>query len=158
MQEPGGLRGLSRVAAGNPRFPRLLPGMRPHGLEPTRLLRPWDLLGKSTGVGCHCLLWSRMQNCSVFMCVFPQQPSITFISPPPGWVVGSVSGPSIDSCPAQGNSSHSNTNQTTPCFASEIRRDRARSAWHGRRSEGLLCFFQETDSEIPSAWPASPLC
>ena len=37
-------------------------------------------------------------------------------------------------------------------------RDRARSAWHGRRSEGLLCFFQETDSEIPSAWPASPLC
>ena len=23
---------------------------------PTRLLRPWDLPGKSTGVGCHCLL------------------------------------------------------------------------------------------------------
>ena len=32
---------------------------RPHGLQPTRLLRPWDFLGKSTGVGCHCLLcWS----------------------------------------------------------------------------------------------------
>ena len=29
---------------------------RPHGLHPTRLLRPWDLPGKSTGVGCHCLL------------------------------------------------------------------------------------------------------
>ena len=29
---------------------------RPHGLQPTRLLRPWDLPGKSTGVGCHCLL------------------------------------------------------------------------------------------------------
>ena len=29
---------------------------RPHGLQPTRLLRPWDFLGKSTGVGCHCLL------------------------------------------------------------------------------------------------------
>ena len=27
----------------------------PHGLQPTRLLRPWDFLGKSTGVGCHCL-------------------------------------------------------------------------------------------------------
>ena len=27
---------------------------RPHGLQPTRLLRPWDLPGKSTGVGCHC--------------------------------------------------------------------------------------------------------
>ena len=31
---------------------------RPHGLQPTRLLRPWDFPGKSTGVGCHCLLWS----------------------------------------------------------------------------------------------------
>ena len=27
---------------------------RPHGLQPTRLLRPWDVPGKSTGVGCHC--------------------------------------------------------------------------------------------------------
>ena len=30
--------------------------VRPHGLQPTRLLRPWDSPGKSTGVGCHCLL------------------------------------------------------------------------------------------------------
>ena len=29
---------------------------RPHGLQPTRLLRPWDIPGKSTGVGCHCFL------------------------------------------------------------------------------------------------------
>ena len=29
---------------------------RPHGLQPTRLLRPWDFPGKSTGAGCHCLL------------------------------------------------------------------------------------------------------
>ena len=28
----------------------------PHGLQTTRLLRPWDFPGKSTGVGCHCLL------------------------------------------------------------------------------------------------------
>ena len=27
-----------------------------HGLQPTRLLRPWDFPGKSTGVGCHYLL------------------------------------------------------------------------------------------------------
>ena len=27
-----------------------------HGLQPTRLLCPWDFPGKSTGVGCHCLL------------------------------------------------------------------------------------------------------
>ena len=29
---------------------------RPHGLQPTRLLHPWDFPSKSTGVGCHCLL------------------------------------------------------------------------------------------------------
>ena len=29
---------------------------QPHGLQPTRLLRPWDCPGKSTGVGCQCLL------------------------------------------------------------------------------------------------------
>ena len=40
---------------------------RPHGLQPTSLLRPWDFPGKNTGVGCHFLLqcirvkwkWSR---------------------------------------------------------------------------------------------------
>ena len=30
--------------------------MRPHRRQPTRLLRPWDSLGKNTGVGCHFLL------------------------------------------------------------------------------------------------------
>ena len=29
---------------------------RPHGLQPTRLLRPRDFPGKSAGVGCHRLL------------------------------------------------------------------------------------------------------
>ena len=29
----------------------------PHGLQPTRLLCPWDIPGKNTGVGCHFLLW-----------------------------------------------------------------------------------------------------
>ena len=28
----------------------------PHGLWPTRLLRPWDCPGKNTGVSCHALL------------------------------------------------------------------------------------------------------
>ena len=30
--------------------------LRPHGLSPTRLLRPWEFPGKSTGVGCHFFL------------------------------------------------------------------------------------------------------
>ena len=29
---------------------------QPQGLQATRLLHPWDFPGKSTGVGCHCLL------------------------------------------------------------------------------------------------------
>ena len=30
--------------------------LQPHGLQPTRLLCPWDSLGKSTRVGCQALL------------------------------------------------------------------------------------------------------
>ena len=30
--------------------------LRPRGLLPVRLLCPWDCPGKSSGVGCHCLL------------------------------------------------------------------------------------------------------
>ena len=29
---------------------------RPHGLQPSRLLHPWDFPGKSTGVGCHTFI------------------------------------------------------------------------------------------------------
>ena len=36
-----------------------------HGLSPTRLLHPWNFLGKSTGVGCHFL----------FQRIFPTQGS-----------------------------------------------------------------------------------
>ena len=37
---------------------------RPHGLQPARLLCPWDFPGKSTGVGCHCLeqYWSNIHS------------------------------------------------------------------------------------------------
>ena len=38
----------SRLAVSDPQ--------RPHGLQTSRLLRTWDFPGKSTGVGCHCLL------------------------------------------------------------------------------------------------------
>ena len=36
--------------------------VRPHRRQPTRLLRPWDFPGKSTGVGCHCLLCCKAAN------------------------------------------------------------------------------------------------
>ena len=38
---------------------------RSHGLQPTRLLCPWDFPGKSTGVGCHCLL-QRCMHCFLY--------------------------------------------------------------------------------------------
>ena len=34
---------------------------QPHGPQPTRLLHTWDFPGKSTGVGCHCLLCNPLQ-------------------------------------------------------------------------------------------------
>ena len=39
---------------------------RPHGLQPTRLLHPWDFPGKSTGVGCHCLHRLYWLVCCIF--------------------------------------------------------------------------------------------
>ena len=44
----------------------------PHGLQPTRLLRPWDFPGKSTGVGCHCLLLqhSKYKNNNFYSNIF----------------------------------------------------------------------------------------
>ena len=38
------------------------PTLRPHGLEPARLLCPWDSLGNNTGVGCHALLQGIFPN------------------------------------------------------------------------------------------------
>ena len=37
-----------------------LPGSSAYGIFQARLLRPWDFPGKSTGVGCHCLLLSKI--------------------------------------------------------------------------------------------------
>ena len=36
--------------------------LRPHGLEPTGLLRPWDSPDKNTGVGYHFLLQGNLPN------------------------------------------------------------------------------------------------
>ena len=44
---------------------------RTHGLQPTRLLRPWEFPGKSTRVGCHCLLqFMSMIGVQKFGCLF----------------------------------------------------------------------------------------
>ena len=44
--------------------------LRPYRLQPTRLLRSWDFPGKSTGVGCHCLLLdSRLKSRDVSLSI-----------------------------------------------------------------------------------------
>ena len=50
---------------------------RPHGLQSTRLLHPWDFPGKSTRVGCHCLL-----RCATY--IFSQIQIWVFPSPEVG--------------------------------------------------------------------------
>ena len=50
---------------------------RPHGLQPTRLLHPWDLPGKSTGAGCHCLVCLKLK--SMFWTLRTTQPLIVRI-------------------------------------------------------------------------------
>ena len=36
---------------------------QPPGLQPTRLLRPWDFPGRSTRVGCHCFtVWATSKS------------------------------------------------------------------------------------------------
>ena len=54
--------------------------LRPHGLEPTRLLYPWESPGKDTGVGCHFLLQG----------IFPTQGSNPCLLCLLQWQVGSL--------------------------------------------------------------------
>ena len=61
----------------------------PHGLQPTRLLRPWDFQSKRTGVGCHCLLYflASLNNAAVIMRVQISLWDPVFSSF--GWIPGS---------------------------------------------------------------------
>ena len=56
--------------------------LQPQGLEPARLLCPWDFPGKNTGVGCHALSGDLLT-----LSIKPASPalaSIIFTSEPPG--------------------------------------------------------------------------
>ena len=52
--------------------------LQPHGLQSTRLLHPWDFPGKSTGVGCHCLLHVKPSSYSFYFLFLK-----IFFFPPP---------------------------------------------------------------------------
>ena len=62
---------------------QLCPMLRPRGLWPTRLLRPWDSPGKNTGVGCQLLL----QEIFPTQGIEPRSPALQAValtSEPPG--------------------------------------------------------------------------
>ena len=64
---------------------------RPHGLQPTRLLCPWDFQGKSTGVGCHHLLRVWPPRLLVFRTTTASE-HIPCPSPPPSPLTKSKNG------------------------------------------------------------------
>ena len=43
--------------------------LRPHGLQPARLLSPWDSPGKNTGVGCQDLLQGIFPTQELTLCL-----------------------------------------------------------------------------------------
>ena len=60
--------------------PLLCLTLRPRGLQPTRLLSPWNSPGKNTGVGCHSLLqessWLRYQTLGRLLSEPPGKPKL----------------------------------------------------------------------------------
>ena len=56
IQNPRKRWQTSPTAAAAAKSPQSCPTAWPHGLQPTRLLCPWDSPGKNNGVGCHFLL------------------------------------------------------------------------------------------------------
>ena len=94
---------------------------QPHGLQPIRLLHPWDFPGKSTGVGCHwvCLMrrafvfvfWGCLNkwpqtDWSLFLCCSGRQKSKIKVSVGPCPTEGSQGGPFL-ALPASGASKRS---------------------------------------------------
>lgn len=73
----------------------------------------------------------------------------------PGWA-GHVSRPITRTPALLGALLLSSTKQAPPCFTSKNQTDRALSAW--RAIDQRAFSVSLIDSEIPSAWPASPLC
>ena len=57
--------------------------LRPHRLQPIRLLCPWDFSGKNTEVGCHFLLQGNLPNTvirhrQILSTKLPEKPTICF--------------------------------------------------------------------------------
>ena len=65
-----------------------------HGLQPTRLLHPWDFPGRSTRVGYHCLLWFHGKSWTVFQICFQQVITCIVI-----YLINAATAKSLQSCP-----------------------------------------------------------
>ena len=63
---------------------------QPHGLQPSRLLHPWDPPGKSTGVGCHCPLRAWHEHKMSLLCWIKQVMCPFFVFPLKLWKQSTV--------------------------------------------------------------------
>ena len=66
--------------------------LRPHGLEPARLLCPWDFPGKNTGVGCHFLLTVSCIGRQIFYHWATREAQIMFNGKSFWWIVVILNG------------------------------------------------------------------
>ena len=78
--------------------------LRPHGLEPTRILCSWDFPGKNSGVGCHFLLQGNLPSPGMYVPRF-------FVSSQQGFGVMDIKAPSA--C-------HSSQVLDRPCYSSQV--------------------------------------
>ena len=99
---------------------------RPHGLQPIRLLRPWNFPGKSTGVGCNRLLHSFNK---IYTRYFLQKQSTEILKMPAGLWLRIFR-------PAESEFSKYQTSQGNIPTKSEIIRNRAQ---YTLISEYFLC-------------------
>ena len=112
---------------------------RPHGLQPTRLLHPWDFPGKSTGVGCH-------QPCKIYL-LFSLLKGKEIESQ---WSLIIFVYVHISSCRYE-----TPTVSLAPCFlysASSWKSPIQMFHWNVTDNYPLLCFITQTDSFSISNW------
>ena len=81
--------------------------LRPHELQPTRLLWPRDFPGKNTGMGCYFILQGRFltQGSNLCLCVSCIGRQVLYNQHHSG-LIGKVCSPKCDACAASGKQDH----------------------------------------------------
>ena len=98
------------------------PTLQPHGLQPTRLLCPWDSPGKDTGAGCRSLLLCTraslflLPSLPAFFPLLLTQPSLLLLLPCTSLQQKGVPSPSIQELKIGPFNLRHDTSMTCFCF------------------------------------------